>query len=366
MIKKVIFPLFLLLSVTLLYTLLFPTKLYNTNIFLISQIIDTTSNLAQSQEDTEVDGYYISENECGFFKFNFDNNGNGKIINKIMLDENKRLEANKYFYATYEKVGNNISLFLPNGVKIKDIETPCYPYIIDDIQKVYFIKTNGTGFIVYNIEGEKMFSDVDYSSFITSISGDYIGYTLVSNMDGISYLYTNEGEVIFENRIDSDHSKYVYTKGNTIDKDGKYMAIWSGIEPEYIEIFQKRTGNKVAKIETNTNLRYKPIMEFKKNRLYYEGKNKFEYYDIINKKNGKGLDYTGELKEINFSNDGSILVLSRDDKASYLSLYSESGLKYFYKEFSKIEIDNVRFVDKKSFYFRMDNRIIKMSAKESA
>ena len=173
---------------------------------------------------------------------------------------------------------------------------------------------------------------------------------------------------MFENRINNSDSKYNYTKGNAIDKDGKYMAICFGIEPEYIEIFQKRTGNRVAKIKTETNFRYRPIMEFKKNRLYYEGENKIEYYDIISKKNSiqdkKGLNFKGELQEINFSNDGSILVLSKDDKTSYLSLYSESGLRYFYKEFSKI-VDNVRFIDKKSFYFRMDNRIIKMEAYES-
>jgi len=366
MIKKMILPLFILLFITLLYTLLFPVKLYNTRVFLISQIIDITSTLAKNQEDGDVDGYYIIKNECGFFKFDFDNEGKGRVINKVILDENKRVEANKYFYAMYDKVGNKISLFLPNGAKIKDIQTPSYPYIIDDIQKVYFIKTNGSGFSTYNIEGEKMFSDVDYSSFITSITADYLGYTLVSNMDGKSFLYTEDGEVMFENRIDSNSSKYIYTKGNAIDKEGKYMATCSGIEPEYIEIFQKRTGNRVTKIETKTNFRYRPIMEFKKNKLYYEGENRIEYYDIVNKKNGKGLDFTGELKEINFSNDGSILVLSRDDKASYLSIYSESGLKYFHKEFSKIDVDNVRFVDKKSFYFRMDNKIIKMTAKESA
>ncbi len=361
MMKKVIFPLFLLLLVTIVYTALFPVKVYNTNRFAISQMIDTTLSLAGKSDVNGVDGYYVTESECGFFRFD-----DGGVINKIVIDENKRVQANRYIYSTYDKVGNVVSLFLANGLKIKDVQTPSYPYIIEDVERFYFLKTNGTGFFAYNIEGEKMFPEVDYSSFITSMAAsEYFTDTLVSNMDGATYLYTESGEVMFENRINQNDSHYAYTKGNALDKEGKYMATCSGLEPEYIEIFQKRTGNRVAKIETKTNFRYRPIMEFKKGRLYYEGEKVLEYYDIANKKSGKGFAFRGDLKELSFSDDGSVVILSKDEKATYLSLYSESGVKYLYKEFSK-PIDNLRFVSKKSFYFRMDNRIIKMDSKESA
>lgn len=349
--KKFILFTVLFLFISLLYTLLFPVKSHRLEDFRISSIIDVTSVPIQ---DVDIDGYYQSSNECGYFSLN-----SGMIHRFISPEEDIFIQANSFGYITYNKYGNFITLYSNSGKKLKDVGTLAYPYISSELPMFYAIKTNGSGFSMWTMNGDKLFGEINYSSTITSISTDKLGNTLASNLDGKTYLYSPKGEAVYT--LNSSGSKINLAKSNAFDVENDYFAVTSGLYPEMIEIFSKKTGIPVLKFETSSNFTYKTVLEFNNKRLYYETETALAYFDIKSRKKGK-FDFKGELKEVKFDPKGNILISSSDSNTSryYLSVYSPTNILYYYKEFDT-QTDNFNFIGENSFYFRIKNYIVKIS-----
>ncbi|OQB67489.1 MAG: hypothetical protein BWX91_01746 [Spirochaetes bacterium ADurb.Bin133] len=349
--RKIIFFTILFLFISLFYTVFFPVKSHKLEDFKINSIIDVTSAPIQ---DANIDGYYQSSNECGYFSIK-----SGMIHRFLSPEEDIFVQANSYGYITYSKYGNFISLFSNTGKKLKDVGTLAYPYISSELPMFYAIKTNGSGFSMWTMNGDKLFGEINYSSIVTSISTDKLGNTLASNLDGKTYLYSPKGKTVYT--LNSSGSKVNFAKSNAFDVENDYFAITSGLYPETIEIFSKKTGIPVLKFETSSNFTYKTLLEFNNKRLYYETESALAYFDIKNKKNGK-FDFKGELREVKFDPKGNILISSSDSNTSryYLSVYSPTNILYYYKEFDT-QTDNFNFIGENSFYFRIKNYIVKIS-----
>ena len=352
--KKIFIFASLFLLMTFFYTILFPVKLYKRDSYFVKKFI----SLEKVSEDKKIDGYFFSDIECGYFSFD------KGVINHIKPTENKFIQCNSFGYIFYDKFGDKINLFSQNGALLKEIPTYGYPYIAGDFPIFYVLKTNGTGFSSYSIRGDELIKNIDYTSIITSITTDKTGNSLVSNLDGKTFLYSPTGEVLFSTDSDSLESKIIFTKSSTIDPDGQNIAICSGIESEYIEIYNKKTGFKTFQFKTDTNFRYKTFMEFNKDRLYFEGEDQLKYVNLKNKKINK-IKLNGEIKEVQFDSLGKILILTYKNNVYHISLYTPTGIKYFYKE-SKDKIDNLRILKDDIFYFKLDNKIVKIETGKSS
>jgi len=380
--KKIFIFASLFLIMTFFYTILFPVKLYKRDSYFVKKFI----SLEKVSEDKKIDGYFFSDIECGYFSFD------KGVINHIKPTENKFIQCNSFGYIFYDKFvytyhlvngnvvidygtiyfylssmdynGDKINLFSQNGALLKEIPTYGYPYIAGDFPIFYVLKTNGTGFSSYSIRGDELIKNIDYTSIITSITTDKTGNSLVSNLDGKTFLYSPTGEVLFSTDSDSLESKIIFTKSSTIDPDGQNIAICSGIESEYIEIYNKKTGFKTFQFKTDTNFRYKTFMEFNKDRLYFEGEDQLKYVNLKNKKINK-IKLNGEIKEVQFDSLGKILILTYKNNVYHISLYTPTGIKYFYKE-SKDKIDNLRILKDDIFYFKLDNKIVKIETGKSS
>jgi hypothetical protein len=257
-------------------------------------------------------------------------------------------------------MGDTISLFDQKGSKIKDIKTFGYPYISGDFPVFYVLKTNGTGFSSYSMKGDELIKSVDYTSLITSISTDKNGNTLVSNLDGKTFLYSPNGDLLFDTDSSSNKSKKIFTKSNALDVNSQNIAVCTGIDPEYIEIYQIKNGNRIAQFATDTNFRYKSFLQFDNNRIYFESVNKIGYYDLKEKKTGY-IDIMGEMREIQFDKNGYVYLISQKDDFYYFTVYNKLGFREFYREFSD-QADNLRIIDDKNVYFKLNDKIIKISA----
>ncbi|HPO49093.1 MAG TPA: hypothetical protein PLO89_02110 [Spirochaetota bacterium] len=350
--KKIVGISVFILFFILINTLFFPLRVYKKNIYRQSGFI----NINNSSSDANAEGFYSNRKECGYFSFK------GGVSHKFVSAENSFIEANRNFYITYEKVGESISLFNCLGEKIKDIPTFAYPYIPNDNPIFFAIKTNGSGLLAFNFQGEFLYS-LDYTSIITSISTDKYSNALVSLLDGRTFLYSPKQEVLFTTDSIDNNSKITMTKSNAIDYNGDYIAICSGIDSEYVDIYQKKTNGRIKKIETDTNYRYGSFMKFDSGRLYYQGDKKLKYYDL--KKNRESFfDIDGEIIDVQFDDEGNVIALTKENALNLINVFSITGRKKFYKEFSK-DIENVRVLPDNSFYFKIDNFIVKFSYEKS-
>lgn len=345
--KKIILLIIFFILFILLYTLIVPVKLYKREIFVYKNHFNIRSEFKKG----EIDGYFFNDKECGYFS---SNNG---MVSYYNTGEDEYIQANKKGFIVYKKYGNNFSLYTPEGKKIKDIGSFAYPYFSGENPIFYTIKTNGTGFSIYSINGEKIVNEINYNSIITSISTDRFLNTLVSTLDGKTYLYSIQGELLIV--TDSSDSRINFVKTNSISEDGDYFAICAGIDPELIEIYQKKSETRIKKIDTNNNFNRRIFLEFNNNKLYYESKNSLEYYNILKKKFGSYL-FKGELNDVKFDKKGNILILSSFNNIYYLTMYSPNSTIIFYKEFNK-KIENIDFIDDYNIYFRFENFIVTMS-----
>jgi hypothetical protein len=352
--KKFILFFILFSLIIIIHTLLFPVKLFQKQSFFPESFFSLDNTVTAKN----IDGYYYSETETGYLALK------DGLVNVYKTTEDEYLQANIFGYVTYKKVSDTLSVFSNNRNKIKELKKFGYPYFSGDFPVFYVLKTNGTGFSLYTIQGEELIKEINYTSLITSISTDKNSNTLISNIDGKTFLYSPKGEVLFNTDSDGNDSKIIIAKSSTTDIDGQYIAICSGIDPEYIEIFQKKTGTRIAFLKTDTNFRYKNFMQFDKNRLYYEGIESLKFYDIDRKKDGE-IKLTGEIKEIQFDKSGNILVLTLKDNINYLNVFTPSGIKQFYKEI-KGEVNNLRVFGNSDFYFKMNNKIIKVKQRKTA
>jgi len=352
--KKIILYFSLFFIIILLYTFLFPIKLYQKKSFYNESYFSTDN----ANNTNKIDGYYFYENKLGYFSIE-------KGLNKeISFESDQYFQSNLFGYVTYKKIGDTVILFASNGDKIKEIKNYGYPYFPGEYPYFYIIKTNGFGFSAFNFNGDEIIKNNNYTSMITSINYDKNGNTLVSNLDGKTYLYNLKGEILFSTDSEGNDSKIMIAKSNALDNEGQYIAICTGIEPEYIEIFQRKTGTRIFSLKNDFNSKYKIFMQFVQSRLYYESGNALKYFDCINKRQGK-IELLGELKEVQFDNFGNIITLTEGNEINYIASYSQNGYRNYYKEI-KGSVNNLKVFDANCFYYKMNNKIVKVKTRKSA
>ena len=345
--KNIILRFLIFSGVFICYLLFASINMSNNDIYRIKEYfkIGNNSKSMKTKKDT---GYFFSEKECGYFSFN---EGFG-FLKKVQEDQ--FILANNYFYLTYNKIGESINVFSPDGKEISKIRITGYPYISGDFPFFYVLKTNGSGFSTFSMTGDVLLDNIKYTSMISSISTDKYLNTLISTIDGKSYLYSSDGDLL--HTIVEKDSEIVISKSNTIEHFGDKIAICSGINPEYIILYQKSSGKLITKFETDTNFRYKIFMKFANDKIYYEGIDSIKYYDMKKKKHGY-IKNNGVLKEIVFSSNGYILTVTSDGVLYYLMIYTPDGEKKYYKDFIS-PVTNFNFFNKRDFYFKLNDKIV--------
>lgn len=337
----------LIFFIVILYTLLFPVRVLEKDSFKISREFDIRSQLSSE----EIDGYYFSDNNrCGYFSSDYG------MVSHAESAPGKYLAANIYGYVSFDKVGSELSFFSPLGALYRKVANFGYPYMLENSPYVYVIKTNGAGLSMYHINGSAYYENIQFNSLITSIAVDENRNSLVSTVDGKSYLLTPEGE--FESTFENGDSRIKMSKATAIEEGAAHLAIVSGLYPEYLDIYERESGSRLLRLETGSNFNYSSYLNFINNRVYFEGIDNLHYYDFAGSEQGS-LEITGTLKEVAHSEEGNLLVLTEKESLNYLYLFTPTGIKLFYAEFEE-NISNLNFLNEESFYFKLDEKIIKV------
>ena len=345
--KKIFFTFFIFIFIFVVYFLFTPLKVCKKKVYHIDSSLNVNEPLNKSISN--FDDYFYSDKECGFFSFD-----KGMYHYYESIDDEYIL-ANKYFYLVYKKIGGNIQVFNPSGELISEIKIVGYPYVLKEFPVIFILKTNAMGFSLFTMKGELILDEIDFASMITSIKMDKNSNILVSTLSGSTYLFSITGDRKF--KTDYHDSKINITKSSAINIDGKRIAVCSGLHPEFVDIYDVETGTMTDRIKTETNFRYSTYLSFVDNRLYYEGENQVNFYDYSTKRKGC-FKINGSVNEINFDNNGNILVLSSKDALYYLTIFSSKGEKKYYKEFASI-VSNFECNNNMS-YFRLLDLIIKI------
>jgi hypothetical protein len=344
---------FLFLIIFIIYLLFSSVRTADRDLFKINRYFSTDSEAGPLPSE-ELDGYYYTDNECGYFSSDKGLTFRKRTYNGDIID------ANKYFFIIYGKVGNTIGLFSKNGEKIKDIPSYGYPYISGDFPVFYIIATNGMSISAYSSKGELLFDEINFPSMISCVSTDNDLNTLISITDGETNMYSVNGTNLFTCR--SSGSRISISRSNTIETNGKRFAVSEGIDPEYISLFSREKWRNIKKIKTASELNYSIYMHITKRKLYYESKDGLSFSDLNGGSKGK-ITINGELREISFSPKGNILTVTADGATNFLTVFTHEGARQFYKEF-RSPVSNARFINEKSFYFKLEDLIIKMNIGE--
>ncbi len=347
---KKIAQIFALFFVTSIFTLLFPVKLGNQLTYFVRNIIDTIDSSA----DFTSDGFYVTDKEIGYFNIK-----NSTMVYKQHAKGDDFIAGNALGYALYSKYGDTVRLFTNKGVNISNIKTTGYPHISEKYPIIYSLKSNGFGFSSNLFTGDTLIKEYSSNSMITSISTDKLFNTAVSFSDGKGLLINKDGIVILntENLL----STINVAKSVAIDDSGTYFSVITGIEPEIISVYNIVSKSIVARYETKSDIRYSPVMRIHNETVYFETNNGIIYFTIKDQV-FKSFNYRGELIEFSLSNDGSALILSKDNSFNFLYVYNSRGIIVYRTEFSDV-VSNINFIDNDSFYVKLNDTIIIYSIK---
>lgn len=347
-IKKKIANASLVVIISFLYILFIPVKSGIHTTYSIDSAIDTTGDTVSGGSSN---GYFIDDTTIGYF-----DTQKGKISYKYTATEGKLISGNDYGFVLYDKFGFVVEVYSNDGSKRLDIKSPCYPYIPENYPVIYLIKTNGMGFSSYLMSGDILVKDFSTNALITSVSIDKNFNTAVSLSDGRSLLLDREGDILID--VENDLSAISVSKSAVVDNSaGKFFTI-TGVNPEFFSVYDIKTGGLLDRIETKNNLRYAPIVTNRLGKIFYETGCGINIYDYM-KNNHKSIDFNGELKEMDISSDGDILVLTENNERSNLIVFSITGVMLYSKRFSSI-VSNVKFIGKDRFYFKVDDVVVIM------
>src|SRR4030043_834703 len=121
---------FIFIFIFAFYFLFVPRNIYKKENYFIEKIINIKNDSAKNEKH---DGYFYSENECGYFSLK-----NG-ITHYKKCENNQYIFANNLFYIIYTKSDNLIELYSSKGILISKIITNGYPYIYNNSPIFYII-----------------------------------------------------------------------------------------------------------------------------------------------------------------------------------------------------------------------------------
>lgn len=349
---KSYFSIFIFITISLLGFFLSPIKISSSKNFNITSVIDLNQN---ETKNLEPDAFLWSKIDVIYFSFK------NKSFFKYTTNQNSLLSANNLFFVEFNKENSNISIYSNKGVLIKTIQEKALVYIPKDLPIFFLIKSNGKVLSILTMNGDYLLKDITVDSLITSISIDKNFNTLISTIDGNTILIDKIGKILFKTK--NNKSKFSIAKANTISENGKLLAICCGKDPEYIEIYDLKTGKIIKEIKNKKNNLEKIFLQFENRKLYYQNENTLCYYDL--KKNKSYVFHTnGIIKDIALK-DNNVLIVTTDGVIDYLYLYSSNNQLLCYKELAN-PISDINFINSYSFFFKYNDKIIKMSYSNEA
>ncbi|MCL2295211.1 MAG: hypothetical protein FWC36_10195 [Spirochaetes bacterium] len=186
--------------------------------------------------------------------------GNISFISEIFHNVT---QSNNYFI-NYSAITDNLVIRRNNGNFVTNLTTSGFPIFINE--RLFVISANSKKISEWNIDGENLFS-FEHVSQLTSL--DAGKDTIVAGfVDGTVVIADKTGNT--EKLIIPKSSRINITYGVAISDNSNFVAMITGLDPQYMIIMRKRRGQyeKFFSYQFEENLRHARFISFFNNDRY--------------------------------------------------------------------------------------------------
>ena len=240
-------------------------------------------------------------------------------------------------FINYSSITDQIVINDSKGDFVSTVSANGYPWFRNG--RLFLVSTNRKKVSEITVEGDLLWEDENLSE-ITSLD---------SNSSTVAAGYVN-GDVIvvdssygIEKLFKPDLSKINTVYGTGISDDSEYIAVISGIEPQYMLLFRKNHDEytKIFSYQFADNLRYSRLIDFTEDSryLYFGSSESFYCYDI-EKRNLNKTAISEKLIRVSYIKEYDLFcILSGDGIKNYrVELIYSDGRSLYDNSFSADEI----------------------------
>jgi hypothetical protein len=212
-------------------------------------------------------------------------------------------------YVNYTRLGTDWIMYDPAGRRLFSFSGRGYPLLSADGGRLFNVKSDLSGLIEMDKTGEPLW-ERDFPTMMSSISlqGDSV---LVGLLNGTFQLLNRHGSPVFE--LAPGGSRLPVIAGCALSPDGTLLASVSGVDPQYLAVFQGAGSSftALAKRRLPADLRREVRMSFSPDSrfLVFEGVGSAGLFDPASARLA-WLDLRGPLAGLAFPGKGRLAALA--------------------------------------------------------
>jgi len=221
--------------------------------------------------------------------------GNISYINEIFYN----VTQNNNHFINYSAITDNLIINNNDGSFVTNLKTDGFPFFIDE--RLFIISANSKRISEWNIDGRNLFI---FENEAEIISCDANKDTLIiGTIDGSVTIADKEKKA--EKLLKPELSRINAIYGIAVSDDSDYIAMITGIDPQYMIIMKKKNNqyNRFYTYQFADNLRHSRFISFFNNDRYlcFESSKTFYCLDFLSKKLNK-IELPATITNIHYIN----------------------------------------------------------------
>ena len=264
------------------------------------------------------------------------------------------------FFINYSSITDQIVINNNTGDFVNTVFTSGYPWFKNE--RLFIVSTNRKKLSEISVEGDLLWEDENLSE-VTSLD---------SNAEDVIAGYVNGDVVIVdsEKKIDKlfkpDLSRINTVYGAGISENSDYIAVISGIEPQYMLLFRKNHDKytRIFSYQFVNNLRYSRLIDFTEDNkyLYFGSLDTFYCYDI-EKRNLYKIPVNEMLIKVSYIKEyDTFCLLSQNSKNDYRTVICYSDGRIIFD--SKFKADSIYMENESdNLFIGVDDKIYSVMLK---
>ena len=229
--------------------------------------------------------------------------GNISYINEIFYN----VTQNNNYFINYSTITDNLIINKNDGSFLTNLKTDGFPFFIDE--RLFVVSANSKRISEWSIDGNDLFT-FENEEEITSCDANKDIF-IIGTVDGTVTIADKEkkAEKLFKPELSRINAIY----GITISDNSDFIAIITGIDPQYMIIMKKKNNqyNKFYTYQFADNLRHSRYISFFNNDRYlcFESNKIFYCFDFFSKKLNK-TELSGTITNIQYINSLNLFAVT--------------------------------------------------------
>ncbi|MEW5815511.1 MAG: hypothetical protein AB1798_08985 [Spirochaetota bacterium] len=309
------------------------------------------SNSSREIKELEIFPFY-SEDLFGYISVDGEVQYAEKILYGVALAQS--------VFANYSRVSENIVFKDSDGRIVMNLETSGYPILKNG--RIFVISTDRKRIAEWD-DQENLLWKREYTSHITSLHINP-NTVLMGFLNGDVELIDKSGKVVLKQTPERSRVQVIY--GCAASRDDRMIAIISGIDPQRIQLIQKKDDlyKSIFTQILENEFRRNVYLEFSDNDriVFFEGNNSLRYLDTKMKTLGS-IMLKGKIDKVAFEKRYNLFfALSSINRENQIKVFKPGGKVFFESTFpGKAAFLNF---ENDSLFFVVDRKMIRVDLKE--